>query len=120
MSSVQGEVPREVPLWERRGESRIIEGAGIGGSNVVKRWSDGWAWDLGLSPHIVKRRLDRGFSEVDLRCRMEGAKGLREADESGRWIVETKHHSYPGRSSSSLTRKTDSWWLLPRIAWTDP
>jgi len=24
---------------------------------------------------------------------MEGAKGLREADESGRWIVETKHHS---------------------------
>jgi hypothetical protein len=37
--------------------------------------------------------LDRGFSEVDLRCMMEGAKGLREADESGRWIVETKHHS---------------------------
>ena len=37
--------------------------------------------------------LDRGFSETDLRVMMEGASGLREAAEPGRWIVATAHES---------------------------
>ena len=52
-----------------------------------------WDWELELSPHLLKRMLDRGFSEVDLRGMMERASGLHEDDEPGRWVVETKHDS---------------------------
>jgi hypothetical protein len=37
--------------------------------------------------------LDRGFTEADLRTMMDDAVVLREADEAGRWLVETRHDS---------------------------
>ncbi len=37
--------------------------------------------------------IDREFTEVDLRVMIEGAIGLHEDDEPGRWVVETKHDS---------------------------
>jgi hypothetical protein len=39
--------------------------------------------------------LDRRFSEVDLRSMMASPMDLREADEPGRWVVETAHESRP-------------------------
>ena len=58
-------------------------------------WPDWWPWELELSPHLLKRMVDRHFSEVDLRLMMEQAIGFRENDQPGRWIVETKHENQP-------------------------
>lgn len=58
-------------------------------------WPDWWNWELDLSPHLLKRMVDRSFSEVDLRTMMESAERLREDDEPGRWVVETVHESRP-------------------------
>lgn len=54
-------------------------------------WPDWWNWELELSSHLLKRMLDRGFSEIDLRDMMELAFGLRPAKERGRWTIETIH-----------------------------
>ena len=56
-------------------------------------WPEWWDWELEFSPHLLKRMVDRGFSETDLRAMMEHATGVRQDVEPGRWIVETKHDS---------------------------
>ena len=56
------------------------------------RWPAWWDWELELSPHLLKRMVDRQFSEVDLRCMLEYAVGLREDVVEDRWVVETRHH----------------------------
>ena len=56
-------------------------------------WPDWWDWDLEFSSHLLKRMVDRGFLETDLREMMERASGFREDFESGRWIVDTTHDS---------------------------
>jgi len=61
----------------------------------VVDWPEWWDWELELSPHLLKRMVDRRFSETDLRLMMEDATGLREDDEPGRWLVETWHASRP-------------------------
>jgi len=58
-------------------------------------WPAWWNWELELSSHLLKRMIDRRFSEVDLRSMMESAMNLREDEEPGRWIVETSHESQP-------------------------
>lgn len=30
-------------------------------------WPELWSWQLELTPHLMKRMLDRHFNEVDLR-----------------------------------------------------
>ena len=56
-------------------------------------WPAWWEWELEFSPHLLKRMVDRRFSETDLRSMMEGAVSLREDIEPGRWVVETTHES---------------------------
>lgn len=58
-------------------------------------WPAWWEWELELTSHLLKRIVDRGFSEIDLRSMMEAAMRLREDEEPGRWIVETSHASRP-------------------------
>ena len=58
----------------------------------MPNWPLWWQWELELSPHLLKRMVDRGFSEVDLRAMMEEATELRPDAELGRWVVETKLH----------------------------
>jgi hypothetical protein len=53
-------------------------------------WADWWSWELELSPHVLKRMIDRQFTEADLRLMLENATGLRENHEEGRWVIETK------------------------------
>ena len=57
-------------------------------------WPQWWSWELELSPHLLKRMVDRDFSEVDLRIMLESALRLRENEEPGRWVVETTHQTH--------------------------
>ena len=52
-----------------------------------------WDWELELSPHLLKRMLDRGFTEVDLRAMLQHFVGVRKDVLEGRWVVETRHES---------------------------
>lgn len=72
----------------------------------MTEWPEWWDWELELSPHLLKRMLDRDFSEVGLRAMMEHASGFREDDEPGRWVVETKHDS-------------ESWEVIVEPDWSD-
>ena len=49
-----------------------------------------WDWELELSPHLLKRMLDRGFSEVELRSMLESPTRVRKGTVAGRWIVEAR------------------------------
>jgi hypothetical protein len=50
-----------------------------------------WSWEPELSPHLLKRMVDRQFNEVDLRAMLENSDSFRSDIEPGRWIVETQH-----------------------------
>ena len=55
------------------------------------KWPDWWSWELELTPHVLKRMVDRRFSEVDLRLMLERATGYHEDYEEGRFVIETRH-----------------------------
>ena len=48
-----------------------------------------------LSPHLLKRMIDRQFSEVDLRRMLEHAFRVREDIVEGRWVAEARHLKKP-------------------------
>jgi hypothetical protein len=52
-------------------------------------WPDWWFWDVELIPHVLKRMVDRGFNETDLRLMFEGASSYHKSREKGRWVIET-------------------------------
>ncbi|MCA9284661.1 MAG: hypothetical protein KDA22_05585 [Phycisphaerales bacterium] len=54
-------------------------------------WPAWWDRELELSAHVLRRMVDRDFSEVDLRRMLDEATGLRPDIEAGRWIVATRH-----------------------------
>lgn len=58
-------------------------------------WPDWWSWDLELSSHLLKRMVDRDFTEGDLRTMLVDASGFRPDYEPKRWVIETRHY---GRS----------------------
>ncbi|MGO9601365.1 MAG: hypothetical protein ACLP7Q_25575 [Isosphaeraceae bacterium] len=55
------------------------------------KWPDWWSWELELSPHLLKRMLDRQFNEVDLRIMLHEATGFRDNHEEVRFVIETSH-----------------------------
>jgi hypothetical protein len=57
-------------------------------------WPEWWHWDLELTPHLLKRMVDRGFNEVDLREMLEHAEQFRPSASGGRFVVLT---SFQGR-----------------------
>lgn len=58
---------------------------------MMSDWPEWWDWELELSPHVLKRMIDRNFSETDLRLVLESASTLHEDVERGRWVIETRH-----------------------------
>ena len=56
-------------------------------------WPDWWEWEIELSAHVLKRMVDRAFSEVELRSMMESAEGLHAEALPGRWVVVAKLES---------------------------
>lgn len=61
----------------------------------MSTWPTWWEWDLEFSPHLLKRMIDRGFTETDLRVMMEHATEVSRDVVPGRWVVATKHHGRP-------------------------
>ena len=59
------------------------------------RWPAWWEWELELTPHVLKRMVDRRFNEVDLRQMLEEASGLRADVEAGRWAIASRHGGQP-------------------------
>lgn len=43
----------------------------------MRRGPGWWVWDLELTPHVLKRMEDRGFTEVDLRRMIDDARDLK-------------------------------------------
>ncbi len=82
-------------------------------------WPDWWEWEVEFTPHLLKRMIDRQFSEPDLRQMLDEAMNIRENHEEGRFAVRTKHHERSWESfwNRSLLRK--SFWLLPLILSTN-
>jgi len=44
-----------------------------------------------LSPHLLKRMVDRRFNEIDLRSMLGRATGYRRDIVKGRWVILTRH-----------------------------
>ena len=55
-----------------------------------KRWPGWWEWELELSPHLLKRMLDRRFTEIDVRRMLHVSTRLRRDIEPGRWVAITR------------------------------
>jgi hypothetical protein len=54
-------------------------------------WPEWWDWELELSPHLLKRMVDRVFNEADLRLMLEEATGYHENHDEGRWAIVARH-----------------------------
>ena len=50
-------------------------------------WPGWWDWDIEVTPHLLKRMIDRGFSETDLRHMLDSATGFRPSVTSGRFVI---------------------------------
>jgi len=49
-----------------------------------------WEWEIELSPHVLKRMVDRGFNELDLREMLESATSMIPDIVPGRWVAEAR------------------------------
>jgi len=58
-------------------------------------WPAWWEWDLELTPHVLKRMVDREFTEVDLRQMLEDASSVRPDVQEARWVVTSRHGGRP-------------------------
>ena len=54
---------------------------------IRRRWPEWWNWDLEFSPHVLKRMIDRGFTEIALRKMLDNARGYRPDIVEGRWVI---------------------------------
>src|SRR5207244_11351510 len=62
---------------------------------VIQAAPDAVASVVGLgaraTPHVLKRMVDRGFTEVDLRQMLEDGSSFRPDVEEGRWVIVSRH-----------------------------
>ena len=56
-----------------------------------RSWPAWWNWFLELTPHVLKRMVDRRFTEVDLRAMLDAATEYREDLVENRWVIEVRH-----------------------------
>lgn len=57
----------------------------------MRDWPPWWQWELELTPHLLKRMEDRGFTEVELREMLEKAESYEADVVEGRFVIETRH-----------------------------
>jgi hypothetical protein len=60
-----------------------------------RRWPAWWDWELEFSAHLLKRMVDRSFSQLDLRAMMHRSRGYRPDAAEGRWVIITSHRGRP-------------------------
>lgn len=58
---------------------------------MKRRWPEWWTWELELSSHLMKRMVDRRFTELDLRRMIDHCRRLRRDIVPGRWVAVTSH-----------------------------
>lgn len=58
-------------------------------------WPEWWDWELELSPHLLKRMIDRQFTESDLRAMLHDARAFRREILSERFVIECRHEGNP-------------------------
>ena len=58
---------------------------------TTRQWPSWWTWELELTAHLLKRMVDRGFNEVDLRRMLEHASGYTPDIVAGRFVIEARH-----------------------------
>ena len=58
---------------------------------MKRQWPDWWGWELEFSAHLLKRMVDRRFTEVELRHMLEKARTCRRDVTEGRWVIETRY-----------------------------
>jgi hypothetical protein len=54
---------------------------------MAVHWPDWWDWEIELTPHLLKRMIDRGFNEVDLRQMLDKSTGIRKSAVEGRYVI---------------------------------
>lgn len=59
-----------------------------------RKWPPWWEWELELSPHVLKRMVDRRFTEIDLRRMLSAAKSYQRDVVKGRWLIDTAHRRH--------------------------
>ena len=59
---------------------------------MARQWPEWWEWELELSPHILKRLVERNFTEVELRKMLNAASDFRPDYLEGRWVIMTRHN----------------------------
>lgn len=60
---------------------------------ATTQWPEWWSWELELTPHVLKRMVDRSFTEVELRGMLERASSFLPDVLEGRFVIETHHAS---------------------------
>lgn len=58
---------------------------------MAGEWPDWWHWELELTPHLLKRMVDRRFNEIDLRQMLDAATGYRPAATEGRFVILARY-----------------------------
>lgn len=58
---------------------------------MVRHRPPWWDWESELSSHLIKRMLDRDFSEVDLRTTLEHSQDCKPDIVDGRWVIRAVH-----------------------------
>jgi hypothetical protein len=51
-----------------------------------------WEWELELSAHVLKRMIDRSFTETDLRRMIEDSTRVEQSATPERFLINTRHH----------------------------
>jgi Domain of unknown function (DUF4258) len=54
----------------------------------MQPWPAWWRYDIVISPHVIERMQERGFSEIDLRTMLDDAVGHRPSVMPGRFLIE--------------------------------
>ena len=57
-------------------------------------WPEWWDWEFEYTYHILKRMVDRRFSQTDLRIMFQDAVGYRMDEEPGRWVILTNWNGH--------------------------
>jgi hypothetical protein len=58
-------------------------------------WPHWWHWELEISQHLLKRMIDRGFNEVDVREMLEDAADFRPNHEPSRFAIRSHLDGHP-------------------------
>lgn len=51
-----------------------------------------WDWELEFIPHIEKRMIQRGFTEIELRAMLLNVNSIEKDKEEGRFLIKSKHN----------------------------